>query len=216
MANFAAIDFTIALQALDIPDIVILKITEAHKICTAHDLANINLKHLGTLLHAKLSTPGTGSIVHCPETNVLCIEALAYWLRNECHVGRDLDPIAFIDICNTWVDRMIEESNQKCDGTESKPTDPEKFKDLTKWATFHELFVVYLSLITRSSGVPLVYVICHSSEPDYSVQDESARLIACAPLHGRVFDHDNGIVNDHLKGPVLDGPGWAWIQQYNQ
>jgi len=70
---------------------------------------------------------------------------------------------------------MIEESDRKRDGTE----------DLTKWATFRELFVVYLSLITGSSGVPLVYVICHSSEPDYSVQDESARLIACAPLHGR-------------------------------
>jgi len=182
----------------------------------ARDIANVDPKHLGTLLHAKLSTPGTGSIVHCPETNVLCIEALAYWLRNECHVGRELDPIAFIDICNTWVDRMIEESNQKCDGTESKPTDPEKFKDLTKWATFHESFVVYLSSITRSSGVPLVYVIHHSSEPDYSIQDARAQQIACALLHGRVFYHNNGIVYDHLKGLVLDGPGWAWIQQYNQ
>jgi len=216
MANFAAIDFTIALQALDIPDIVILKITEAHKICTAHDLANINLKHLGTLLHAKLSTPGTGSIICCPETDVLRIEALAYWLRKEHCIGRELYPVAFIDICNTWVDRMIEESDQKRDGTESKPTEPEKFKDPTKWATFHELFVVYLSLIPGSSGVPLAYVIHHSSEPDYSIRDKRAWLIACAPLHGQVFDYNNGIVYNHLKDLVLDGPGWAWIQQFDQ
>jgi len=32
MANAAAIDFTIALQALDIPDVVVLEITKAHKI----------------------------------------------------------------------------------------------------------------------------------------------------------------------------------------
>jgi len=30
------------------------------------------------------------------------------------------------------------------------------------------------------------------------------------------FDHDNGIVYNHLKGLVLDGPGWAWIQQFDQ
>jgi len=48
MANAAAIDFTIALQALDIPDVVVLKITEAHKIGTARDLANVNWKPLGT------------------------------------------------------------------------------------------------------------------------------------------------------------------------
>ena len=111
MTNTAAINFTIALQALDIPDVVVIKITETHKICTAHDLANVDPKHLGTLLHAKLSTPGTGSIVHCRETDVLCIKALAYWLRNEHPIGRELDPIAFVDIRDTWVDRMIEESD---------------------------------------------------------------------------------------------------------
>jgi len=133
MANAAAIDFTITLQALDIPDVVtVLEITEAHKICMACDLANVNLKCLGTLLRAKLSTPGTGGVVRCPETDVLHIEALAYWLRHERCIQRELDPIAFIDICNTWVDQMIEESDRKRDGTESKPTEPEKFKDLTK------------------------------------------------------------------------------------
>jgi len=98
-----------------------------------------------------------------------CIKALAYWLRNEHHIGRELDPVAFNDICDTWVDWMIEESDWKHDGTESKPTESEKLKDLTKWATFCESFVVYLSLINRSSGIPLIYVIHHSFEPDYSV-----------------------------------------------
>ena len=121
MANAAAINFTIALQALDIPDVVILEITEAHKICMAHDLANVDLKHLGTLWHAKLSTPGAGGIVHCLETDVLHIKALAYWLRNERRIGRELDPIAFIDICDTWVDWMIEESDWNCDGTSQNP-----------------------------------------------------------------------------------------------
>ena len=83
LVNPAAINFTIALQALDIPDVVVLKITEAHKIHMACDLANVDPKCLGTLLYVKLSTPGTGGVVHCPETNFLCIEALAYWLRNE-------------------------------------------------------------------------------------------------------------------------------------
>ena len=111
MANAAAIDFTIALQALDIPDVVILEIIEAHKIRIARDLANVDLKHLGTLLRAKISTPGAGRVVCFPETDVLCIAALAYWLRNEHPIGRELDPIAFVDIRDTWVDRMIEESD---------------------------------------------------------------------------------------------------------
>ena len=63
MANAAAIHFTITLQAIDIPDIVVLEITEAHKIRMARDLANVDLKHLGTLLRAKLSTPGAGGVV---------------------------------------------------------------------------------------------------------------------------------------------------------
>ena len=99
---------------------------------------------------------------------------------------------------------MIEETDHKCDGT------------IAKWATFCELFTVYLGLIYGSSGVPLVYIIHSSLGADYSVQDKRAQLIACAPLNGCVFDHGNRTIYDHLKGLVLDGPGWAWIWQFDQ
>ena len=80
MDQAAAIDFAIARQALDILDVAVLEITEAHKICTTCDLANNEPKHLETLLCANLPSPDAGSIIHCPETDVLHIETLAYWL----------------------------------------------------------------------------------------------------------------------------------------
>ena len=66
------------------------------------------------------------------------------------------------------------------------------------------------------TGIPLIYVIRKEDHtPDIETNyasDRYGELIARAPLSGTTYGKDNHCVFQIIKGLVLKGPAYAWIQ----
>ena len=77
--------------------------------------------------------------------------------------------------------------------TNSKASDPGKFKDEKKWPHWESAFANYLSTIPGISGVLLLYVVHSNDDPDHDMDFEDDFItwsIACAPLNGASFHTD--------------------------
>jgi hypothetical protein len=98
-----------------------------------------------------------------------------------------------------------------------------EFKDMTKWPTFEERLLTFFAaeMRNKNTGAPLSYVVRESKDVtpetlEVSYESVDAQLVTTLSLTGDNFRIDNRHVYLVLKGLVIDGPGWAFIQKVNK
>ena len=109
--------------------------------------------------------------------------------------------------------RKKEEIDKDADRDAAKKPDEFEGKD---WNRFHKAMDAYLSLLKGMTGIPLIYVIRKEDHtPNINTNyanDRYGELIARAPLSSTTYGKDNHCVFQIIKGLVLKGPAYAWIQ----
>jgi hypothetical protein len=142
---------------------------------------------------------------------------MRYWITKMNRLGQVLNPGLFtLSVAKHFGQLMIKEAVAKDMDKEVKP--PEKFGPNSKWNIFKEGFETYLTSLKGHGEIPLSYVIRKSEVFDGMEMFDTQRehLVNTIPLQGPDFDEDNGVVYDLLKGLMLAGPAWPWMQQYDQ
>jgi hypothetical protein len=92
---------------------------------------------------------------------------------------------------------------------------PDEFEG-KDWNRFHKTMGAYLHLLKAVTSIPLIYVIRKEDHPpdiktNYA-NDRYGELIARAPLSRTTYGKDNHCMFQIIKGLVLKGPAYAWIQ----
>ena len=76
----------------------------------------------------------------------------------------------------------------------------------------------FLNLLAQSYGAlqePLCYIVCPNDEPNEFEMEEQCCMFQL-PLEGEAFNMDNQKVHLKLKSFLINTPGWAWIEEYDE
>ncbi len=140
------------------------------------------------------------------------IQALAWWIRDRIKCGvvpnaAEFDAAALRDaMTNKQVEYQRSETEVSVD--KLAKFDPDEYD-------IHE--DAFLNLLAQTNGTanePLSYVVCSTAPPAVFVNDYQCRMFQL-PLNGARFDEDNRTVFRKLKAFLIDTPGWAWIESFN-
>jgi hypothetical protein len=145
------------------------------------------------------------------------LQVMRYWVAKRAQLGEVIDPDLFtLTVAEHYGQLMIAEAADKDVEVEVKP--PDKFGAQTKWNVFKEGFETYLTSQKGRGNIPLSYVIRASDvfDPNEVLETDHQRVIMTVPLLGPDFIEDNGVVYDLLKGLMLAGPAWPWMQHHDR
>jgi hypothetical protein len=157
-----------------------------------------------------------------PTRAVLNLKAMTYWIREQQRIGGEVTPGNFTErVMQTVKERMRDDARVVKSLEHHDITKPTALKEWTSWPKFKNLFTTYTSQIRGVALCPITYVIRPIAEVDpiaraaIYVSDEE-RLVRCTLLQGHWFMQDNSRLYNELKSYVIDGPGWAFIQQFDR
>ena len=144
------------------------------------------------------------------------LNAMRVWVQEKEMFNIDICTADFIIvIAKEYIAKMHkkEETGKDADKDAAKKPDEFEGKD---WNRFHKAIDAYLSFLKGETGIPLIYVIWKEDHPPtietIYANDRYGELIARAPLSGTTYSKDNHCVFQIIKGLVLKGPAYAWIQ----
>jgi hypothetical protein len=145
------------------------------------------------------------------------LQVMRYWVAKRGRLNEVIDPDLFtLAVAKHYGQLMITEAADKDLDVEVKP--PDKFGAQSKWNVFKEGFETYLTSQKGRGNIPLSYVIrkADAFDPNVLYATQHERVLNTVPLFGDDFDEDNGMVYDLLKGLMLAGPAWPWMQQFDR
>jgi hypothetical protein len=145
------------------------------------------------------------------------LQVMRYWMAKRSRLNEVIDPDLFtLVVAENYGQLMITEAADKDLDVEVKP--PDKFGAQSKWNVFKEGFETYLTSQKGRGNIPLSYVIrkADAFDPDVLYATQHEHVLNTVPLFGDDFDEDNGMVYDLLKGLMLAGPAWPWMQQFDK
>ena len=190
------------------------------------DLQQIDLDGIETMmkqLTRERPTPAARQqAVTFPYVSTRRLMAVRLWqeyktLRGEVAPAGDVTR----EIIQTFMGRMDDLAAFKQEESSEKEKPPE-LTTLAKWVTWDELLCTYIRKHrSADAGVPMTYVIRKEADvtPEalaftyLSIDDD---LIETRRLNGQGYIRDNNRLYDMLKPPVINGPGWPYIQPYNR
>jgi hypothetical protein len=119
-------------------------------------------------------------------------------------------------VAEVFGEKMLAEKDDKDADVEVKP--PDKFIVGSKWSVFKEGFETYLNSQKGRGMIPLSYVIrtLDVVDPQEMFETDHEKIVKTVPLSGPDFAFDNGNVYDLLKGLILAGPAWPWMQEHDK
>ena len=145
------------------------------------------------------------------------LQVMRYWTKHLTHLGLPVDADMFtLAVVEVFGQKMLAEQADKDVDINVKP--PDKFMIGSKWSVFKEGFETYLNSQKGRGTIPLSYVIRVSDvvNPIEMYETEHEQLTKTVPLSGPDFIIDNGNVYDILKGLILAGPAWPWMQEHDK
>jgi hypothetical protein len=145
------------------------------------------------------------------------LQAFRFWANKRSRLGETVDADMFtLAVAKLYGQKMIAEGAEK--ETEVEVKAPDKFTASSKWFVFKEGFETYLTSQHGRGNIPLSYVIrpLDVFDPNEIFETDHERIIKSVPLIGPDYVEDNGMVYDLLKGLMLAGPAWPWMQQYDR
>ena len=128
--------------------------------------------------------------------------------------GLDADMFT-LAVADVFGQKMLAEHADKDADLDVKP--PDKFIVGSKWSVFKEGFETYLNSQKGCGNILLSYVIrvLDVVNPLEMYETQHEKVIKTVPLIGPDFVMDNGNVYDLLKGLILAGPAWPWMQEHD-
>jgi hypothetical protein len=145
------------------------------------------------------------------------LQTFRFWAHKRSRLGVVIDADMFtLAVADVYGQMMIAEGAEKDTGVEVKT--PDKFIAGSKWAVFKEGFETYLNSQHGRGNIPLSYVIraLDNFDPNEMFETDHEHIIKSVPLSGPDFVDDNGVVYDLLKGLMLAGPAWPWMQHHDR
>ena len=144
------------------------------------------------------------------------LNAMRVWVQEKEMFNIDICAADFnIAVAKEYIAKMREKEEIGKDADRDAAKKPDEFEG-KDWNRFHKAIDAYLSLLKGVTGIPLIYVIRKEDHtPDINTNfanDRYGELIARAPLSGTTYGKDNHRVFQIIKGLVLKGPAYAWIQ----
>lgn len=153
---------------------------------------------------------------------VLNFKAMTYWIREQKRIGGSVTPGDFTDAVLATVKQRIRDNAllDKSLGQNDLPKPP-MLKDWSEWPKFKNLFTTYVGQIRGVALCPITYVIRETPEVTNEVRNavyvsDTERLIRCTLLEGHWYRQDNMRFWNEMKSYLIDGPGWAFVQQYDR
>ena len=150
--------------------------------------------------------------VNLTTVQIQYIKALAWWVRDRIKHGQ---PLTAADFTPAARDGAMESKRVEKERVSTEVS----IKDLSKFDPddfdIHE--DAFLNLLSRTYGamkVSLRYVVRSEVVPTEYADDEERRMFQL-PLQGVSYDQDNRDVYRKLKAFLVDTPGWAWIEPFN-
>jgi hypothetical protein len=115
---------------------------------------------------------------------------------------------------------IVRDSREKKDEKEDALlTKPVAFTKDSKWRTYDMSLTNYLGTKRGKNQVPLEYILRKNDEvaADGTVfATTHERLVLSTPHSGEAYDEDNGTVWALMKQLMMDGPGYAYISQFDK
>lgn len=151
------------------------------------------------------------------------LEALRLAVIWRLRLGDPPNDVATTQHIDKMVDIGRELKKQKKESDGQEPERPPLLKDFAKWRAWWEKWDSYMSQIRGAADIPIRYV--YREKEDQPGQGDEEANAASYPsqeayfermilLDGDYYLRDNRRVYDTLKNLVIDGPGWAFIRQY--
>ena len=145
---------------------------------------------------------------------------IRHWRRTKVNSGQvaDLNLINNQFMMQQSEEYQLYNENKKNKRDGDTVVKPDKFTNPNKWRTFHDSLRAYLQNVNGTSGIPLAYVIrpIETPAPGTVFANDMEARIANALLRGAAYDSDNHQVHGIILSLVLEGPGYAYIAQFDQ
>ena len=141
------------------------------------------------------------------------LQALVFWVKDRTKRGLDVTAADFTN------EEMMEAGRVKVVRKELKEATAPNVSDLGKFdpdlfESFEDGFANLCAETIGVQGEPLRYVIRAEEAPDEFTDVEQERMYQI-PLEGSAYSLDNKTVYRKLKAFLIDGPGWAWIKEFD-
>ena len=145
------------------------------------------------------------------------LQVMRYWTKHMTHLGLPVDANMFtLAVAEVFGLKMLAELTDNDVDIDVKAQ--EKLMIGSKWNVFKEGFETYLNSQKGHGTIPLSYVIrvLDGVNPLKMYETEHEQLTKTVTLYGPDFIIDNGNVYDILKGLILAGPAWPWMQEHDK
>jgi len=150
--------------------------------------------------------------VYVGTLQVVKLQALCYWVRDQQKHGQHLDHNDWDnDVVTLTIERM--RIGKERDTTSVSVSDLGKF-DPEDFETHETGFVNLLSQTRGTQGESLKYIARDAVVPAVFA-DEAERRMYQLPLTGEAFEQDNKQAYRLLKSFLVNTPGWTWIESFN-
>ena len=144
------------------------------------------------------------------------LDAMRVWVQEKEMFNIDIWAADFnITVAKEYIAKIHRKEDIGKDANRDAAKKPNEFEG-KDWNRFQKATDAYLSLLKGIMGIPLIYVIQKEDHPpnintNYA-NDRYGELIARAPLSSTTYGKDSHCVFQIIKGLVLKGPAFAWIQ----
>jgi len=174
------------------------------------------IKQITKQRDAQAANPGIGIFI--PFFSQQYLRAIRFWANRMHILGMQVEAIQVTEqLAEEWNETMKTELEAAKVSTEIVKA-PEAFKKETKWRPWKEAITTYLHSKRGHAGLPLAYIIREYDNPlpDVPYATTHDQLVASAIHRGPEYHANNGIVFDLLQSLTLNGPAWAWINNYER
>ena len=150
------------------------------------------------------------------------LRAMRHWALSQQFLGVLPNAVAFSPgVLAETLERMRDDVDYTAARKEADVQKPQPLKDMVKWTSFWELFVTYFSQLKGAANAPLTYLLREHGEVTAAIRaapyaSDADRLIATVVHEGRHYELDNVTLYDQLKPLVINGPGWAFVRQFDK
>jgi len=157
-----------------------------------------------------------------PTRAVSNLKAMAFWIREQQRIGGNVQPQDFTDAVIDTVKTRIREDTLLVKSLQGQDIPkPQPLKSWDDWPKYKNLFLTYVRQIRSVALCPLSYVVrpdpvVTNLERNFIYPSNEERLIRCTLHQGSWFRQDNARLWNELKTTVIDGPAWAFTQQYDR
>ena len=165
--------------------------------------------------------PALPEVVEIPHNSVNKLKAYRYWAILMDRIDQPALAGNFTVAALAFTETVIQEREARKEGSPDPPKPVPQLKSLDQWRSFWERFDGLMSQTIGAAEIPINYVYRpHEAVDaamlgaDYASSDE--RYYATTCLSKKHYTEDRKRVYAALRDLVLDGPGWAFIQQFER